>query len=79
MSRFTFNPYKTDSPHRGAPESYYLRETDMRDLHRALPGYAPTPLTKVPSLAEELGIGALSVKDESFRFGVKAFKTLGAT
>ncbi len=51
----------------------------MRNLHRALPGYAPTPLTKVPRLAEELGIGALSVKDESFRFGVKAFKPLGAS
>jgi diaminopropionate ammonia-lyase len=45
---------------------------------RALPGYAPTPLLSLPALAAELGVERLWVKDESKRFGLKAFKALGA-
>lgn len=48
-------------------------------FHRALPGYAPTPLVPRPDLAAELGIGGLWVKDESPRFGLQAFKGLGAS
>ncbi len=47
--------------------------------HRSLPGYEPTPLVPLPGLATELGIGSLHVKDESRRFGLKAFKGLGAS
>ena len=44
-----------------------------------LPGYAPTPLTEVPALAAELGVGRVLVKDESARMGLPAFKVLGAS
>ena len=37
----------------------------VRDFHRTLPGYAPTPLREVPVLAHDLGVGRLLVKDES--------------
>jgi diaminopropionate ammonia-lyase len=47
-------------------------------FHQGLPGYAPTPLTEVPTLAAELGVGRLLVKDESSRLGLPAFKALGA-
>ncbi len=47
--------------------------------HRSLPSYEPTPLVPLPGLAAELGIGSLHVKDESRRFGLKAFKGLGAS
>lgn len=50
-----------------------------RAFHRALPGYAPTPLVEVPSLAAELGVGRVVVKDESSRLGLPAFKILGAS
>jgi diaminopropionate ammonia-lyase len=50
-----------------------------RDFHRSLPGYRPTPLVELPSLAEELGVGRLLVKDESARLGLPAFKVLGAS
>ena len=50
-----------------------------RAFHRALPGYAPTPLIDRPSLAGELSVGAVLVKDESSRFGLPAFKVLGAS
>lgn len=52
---------------------------DALDFHRALPGYAPTPLVSVPELAAELGVGRVLVKDESARFGLPAFKILGAS
>src|SRR3954468_14573001 len=44
---------------------------DALTFHRALPGYAPTPL-------RELAPGAW-LKDESDRFGLPAFKVLGAS
>jgi diaminopropionate ammonia-lyase len=53
-------------------------EDEARALHHALDGYAPTPLHAAPSLAAELGLGAVLLKDESARFGLPAFKALGA-
>jgi diaminopropionate ammonia-lyase len=50
-----------------------------RDFHRALPGYAATALVEVPALAAELGVGRVLVKDESSRWGLPAFKVLGAS
>lgn len=49
------------------------------DFHRSLPGYRPTPLAALPTLAEALGVGAVLVKDESQRLGLPAFKILGAS
>src|SRR5689334_15249081 len=51
----------------------------VREFHAALPGYAPTPLTELPALAAELGVGRVFAKDESARFGLPAFKVLGAS
>lgn len=48
-------------------------------FHSGLPGYAPTPLTALPSLAGKLGLSRLWVKDESKRFGLNAFKALGGS
>lgn len=53
-------------------------EDQARALHHALDGYAPTPLHRAPTLATELGLGAVLLKDESSRFGLPAFKALGA-
>lgn len=50
-----------------------------REFHRSLPGYAATPLTDLPALAAELGVGRVLVKDESSRMGLPAFKVLGAS
>ncbi|GAA2619169.1 diaminopropionate ammonia-lyase [Actinomadura fulvescens] len=51
----------------------------MTGFHAGLPGYAPTPLVELPALAEELEVGRVFVKDESSRFGLPAFKILGAS
>lgn len=53
-------------------------ESAARSFHESLPGYAPTPLTDLPDLAAELGVGRVLVKDESQRLGLPAFKMLGA-
>ncbi|MGH8828234.1 MAG: pyridoxal-phosphate dependent enzyme [Jiangellaceae bacterium] len=50
-----------------------------RTFHRTLPGYRPTPLIDLPTLARELGVGRVLVKDESARLGLPAFKVLGAS
>ena len=52
---------------------------EAKAFHARLPGYAPTPLTEVPALAAELGVGRVLVKDESARMGLAAFKVLGAS
>ena len=45
---------------------------------RRQPALAPTPLTALPQLANTLGLGTLLAKDETARFGLNAFKLLGA-
>jgi diaminopropionate ammonia-lyase len=48
-------------------------------FHRAMPEYRATPLHDLPGLATALGLGGLQLKDESHRFGLNAFKGLGAS
>jgi diaminopropionate ammonia-lyase len=48
-------------------------------FHSRLPGYTPTPLVSVDGIAGKLGIKRILVKDEGKRFGLKAFKALGAS
>ncbi|WP_163511970.1 diaminopropionate ammonia-lyase [Fodinicola acaciae] len=47
--------------------------------HRGLPAYRPTALVECPTLATELGVGRVFVKDESSRLGLGSFKVLGAS
>jgi diaminopropionate ammonia-lyase len=49
------------------------------EVHRRLPGYAPTPLARCPDLAAQLGVAEVWVKDETWRLGLPAFKMLGAS
>ncbi len=51
----------------------------VRAFHATLPGYAPTPLVSLGGLSEKLGVSEILVKDESHRFGLNAFKSLGGT
>lgn len=51
----------------------------VRYFHNTFHEYAPTPLTRFPGLARALGLGSILVKDESFRFGLNAFKVLGGS
>jgi diaminopropionate ammonia-lyase len=82
MARFVANPFRRDEPDWSAPELAYtaaIGRKDQLSLHRQLPGYAPTPLRDCPAMARELGLGRILVKDEAGRFGIDAFKGLGAS
>ena len=50
-----------------------------RAFHESFPQYAVTPLAKLDKMADFLGLGTLCVKDESYRFGLNAFKVLGGS
>jgi len=49
------------------------------EFHQKLPGYRPGPLISAPGIASALGLGEVWIKDESNRFGLPAFKVLGAS
>ncbi|WP_400194909.1 diaminopropionate ammonia-lyase [Lysinibacillus telephonicus] len=48
-------------------------------FHKSFPQYKPTPLAKLDNLAKELNVSKVFVKDESYRFGLNAFKALGGS
>ena len=51
----------------------------VREYHRSFPAYQPTALKSLDSLAGVLGLAKFYVKDESSRFGLNAFKSLGGS
>ena len=50
-----------------------------RAFHESFPQYTVTPLTKLDKMADMLGLGEVYIKDESYRFGLNAFKVLGGS
>ena len=50
-----------------------------RAFHQGFPQYSVTPLADLEGMAGRLGLGGLYVKDESYRFGLNAFKVLGGS
>ena len=51
---------------------------DVRQFYRHQPDAAATPLRRLPGLARAFGLRELLIKDESQRFGLPAFKIVGA-
>ncbi len=52
---------------------------DARTFHKSMPGYKETPLVSLQALASRMGVESVHIKDESFRFGLNAFKVLGGS
>ena len=50
----------------------------VRKFHQGFPDYKPTPLARLDHLANMLQVANIWIKDESYRFGLNAFKILGA-
>ena len=50
-----------------------------RFFHSTFPQYSVTPLDRLDGMAQYLGLAGLCVKNESFRFGLNAFKVLGGS
>lgn len=49
------------------------------EFHKSFPQYNVTPLQKLSALAKYLGVKNIYCKDESYRFGLNAFKVLGGS
>lgn len=50
-----------------------------KGFHQSFPQYTVTPLASLEEMARHLGVAQLCVKDESYRFGLNAFKVLGGS
>ncbi len=52
---------------------------EVLNFHKSFPMYEKTPLVELCGMAKELNVGKILVKDESYRFGLNAFKVLGGS
>ena len=72
-------------PHKskyGAVQTEYFgleQAQKVRSFHQSFDEYSITPLVQLNALAQELGVQGIYVKDESYRFGLNAFKVLGGS
>jgi diaminopropionate ammonia-lyase len=75
---FEINPHRRRPPEgRGqAPTGGGQRAPGF---HRGLPGYSPSELREAPELAEAMRVARVYLKVETERFGLPAFKILGAS
>ncbi len=78
MCEFLKNPYFKEVPDWVNQKNAFMND-DILKFHRSLDGYEATPVHTLDELGKSLGISSVFVKDESFRFGVNAFKPLGAS
>jgi diaminopropionate ammonia-lyase len=75
--RIQTNKQRSEAPTADAlPEE--VKQRVIR-FHKSLPGYESTPLASLKGLAGKMGIEDFWVKSEAERFGLKAFKVLGAS
>ena len=51
----------------------------VQSFHASFPVYKETPLVELKHTAKSLGLGNIYIKDESYRFGLNAFKVLGGS
>ncbi|MBA3236783.1 MAG: diaminopropionate ammonia-lyase [Parachlamydiaceae bacterium] len=75
---YKLNPFKTSQKTSCSFLNHELMNKAYK-FHQTIPGYAPTPLYSLSSLAKHLGINEILVKDESPRFGLNSFKGLGGS
>lgn len=51
----------------------------VQSFHASFPVYKETPLVELKHTANSMGLGNIYIKDESYRFGLNAFKVLGGS
>ncbi len=80
IPKFDFK-YLIQHPERPEPPEDFSESAarNIEAFHSRLPGYRPTNLVRLGRLARIWGIGDIFIKDESTRFGLKAFKVLGSS
>ena len=82
--KYTFDDitvHAKDGPAAWHSDEMFTEETAEKVLrfHRSMPFYKETELKMLSAAAEKYGVRAICVKDESTRFGLKAFKGLGGS
>ncbi len=75
---YVSNPKKGSDYKKASPFGRRTAHTTLR-YHRSFPSYQATPLANLKDTARLLGLKGLYVKDESYRFGLNAFKSLGGS
>lgn len=68
---------KTDDKHLNLMNEKAI--TNAQNFHKSFPQYKETPLAELKNMAGFLGLKDMFVKDESYRFGLNAFKVLGGS
>lgn len=79
MKKFNIVEYKNKEK---KSDISFLDETMAQKVigyHKSFPQYEETPLVELKNLSEEIGLKGFYVKDESYRFGLNAFKVLGGS
>jgi diaminopropionate ammonia-lyase len=77
MRTFVNPAVRRDSAYTGLFTADDYRDVDTFYAER--PTLRPSPLRVLPGLAARLAISSVLIKDESQRFGLEAFKTVGVT
>lgn len=82
-SNFQSSTMSAPNPYINPSASSYVSNTtpvpQVLAFHKSLPEYNTTTLHSLPDLARSLNVKAVYLKDESRRFGLPAFKILGAS
>lgn len=61
-------------------ENFGMKQAEAaRRFHQSFPEYTKTPLVELSELSKKLNVNKIFVKDESYRFGLNAFKVLGGS
>jgi len=80
LTEYKFQAFiQEPKPARALPDFSEEVVDKVHRFHRQLPEYAQTRLVSLQGLAGKWGLGGIFVKDESTRFGLKAFKALGGS
>jgi Threonine dehydratase len=67
------------NPFRDETYTSQIESEECKEFHQTLPNYSKTPLIELNDLSKRLNIKSLQIKDESKRFNLNAFKSLGAS
>lgn len=72
--------FKRNNQEKSSLELFNLESAfKVKNFHESFDQYTRTPLRSLDSLSNRLGVSKIFVKDESYRFGLNAFKVLGGS
>ncbi|WP_019107422.1 diaminopropionate ammonia-lyase [Peptoniphilus senegalensis] len=79
MDKFNLTYIKNKNFNADISDFDYESAKFVNNFHKSFDSYEITPLVDLKNLSKGIGIKGFFVKDESYRFGLNAFKVLGAS